>query len=80
MKSITLKAHFDGKRICPDEPLDIEPNTEVLVTVTPLTGENRERVDWIQISRSKLAAAYAEDEPDYPLSLIKEPNPQYEGR
>ena len=49
MKSITLKAHFDGKQICPDEPLDMEPNTEVLVTVTPLTEENGERLDWIRI-------------------------------
>lgn len=41
-------------------------------------GEDSERVGWSVVSRGMLAGAYAEDEPEYPLDLIKVPNPDYE--
>jgi hypothetical protein len=34
--------------------------------------------DWLRLAQQHLADAYG-DEPEYPLSLIKEPNPDYEG-
>jgi len=79
MKPITLRAHFDGKRICPDQPLNIEPNTELLVTLVPIEDVDIEHSEWLHLSHSGLSRAY-EDEADYPLSLIKEPNPEYDGR
>ena len=80
MKPITLRAHFDGKRICPDQPLNMEPDTELFVTLIPITDTDLEHGDWSRLSGSGLSNAYAADEPDYPLSLIKDPNPEYEGR
>ena len=35
MKTINLKAHFDGKKILLDEPFNIEPDTKLIVTVLP---------------------------------------------
>ncbi len=29
----TLEAVYDGEVLCPDEPLDLEPNTRVRVTI-----------------------------------------------
>lgn len=35
------------------------------------------REDWIASSLSQLSKAYSADEPDYSLSMIKEPNTEY---
>lgn len=51
------------------EAAAVEPNSE-----------NGESSHWARFSMDNLARAYAEEEPDYPLDLIKEPNPEYEGR
>jgi hypothetical protein len=79
MKVITLQAHFDGERICLDEPFELEPNTKLIVTV--LLGEHPddEREAWLLLSKKGLEAAYGVDEVEYPLSLVKESNPDYEG-
>ncbi len=39
-----------------------------------------EQDDWWQLSVRGLSAAYDENEPTYPVSLIKEPNPTYESQ
>ena len=36
-----------------------------------------EREDWLRLA-GQCEASYGDDEPEYPLSLIKEPNPEYE--
>ena len=33
MNALTIKAHFDGERICLDEPCDLKPEAKLLVTV-----------------------------------------------
>lgn len=78
MPTITLRAHFDGKQILLDEPFEIKPNTSLLVTIvqSPL-GEQEA---WYQLSSQGLTYAYGDDEPEYALDLVKEPNPDYEGR
>ncbi len=35
METITLPAHFDGKQILLDAPFELEPDTELLVTILP---------------------------------------------
>ena len=30
---IAVPAHFDGERICLDEPFDLEPNAKLIVTI-----------------------------------------------
>ena len=50
-----------------------------VVTVPP-EEETAGDPEWLLLSAQGLAAAYGETEPDYPLDLIREPNPDYEGR
>ena len=75
MKTITLPAHFDGERILLDEPYELEPNSKLLVTVLP--KEDEERKAWFRLASEGLARAYGEEEPEYPIKLIREPNPGY---
>lgn len=83
MKTTTLSAHFDGKQIVLDEPHEMKPNTRLLVTVLPSSKkESLEtfRDEWYAMAEQSLADAYGPDEPDYDMSMVKEPNPEYEGR
>lgn len=43
-----VNAHFDGKVIVPDEPLDLPPNQALIVQIEPLDGEMEESaLAWI---------------------------------
>lgn len=83
MKTVTLSAHFDGTQIRLEEPYELEPDTKLLVTIVPDAArdgeddEERFRRDWEQLATSALAHAYSDDEPEYPDSMIREPNPEY---
>lgn len=79
MNTISLRAHFDGKKILLDDPFNLEPDTKLIVTVLPKDiGE--ERADWMRLSENCLEKAYGNDEPEYSSKLIKEANPDYDGR
>jgi hypothetical protein len=87
MNPITLRAHFDGEHIILEEPINLEPDTQLIVTVLPQiksNGESHEddnvNEDWVNLSIKGLEYAYGADEETYSLELIKEPNPEYEGR
>jgi len=80
MKAVTLRAHFDGENIRLDEACALEQDTPLTVTVWPKGEEEELRAGWDLVAATTLTGAYADDEPDYPLELIKEPNPDYEGR
>jgi hypothetical protein len=77
MKTITLRAHFDGEQIRLDDPFQMQPDAPLTVTIwqKELTDEEE---SFALLSGSVLAEASAE-EPEYSLDLIKEPNPDYEG-
>jgi hypothetical protein len=79
MDTVVLRAHFDGKQILLDEPFDLEPDMELVVTVRS-RSMNEERDEWTRLSMERLALAYADDEPEYSLDSLKEANPEYEGR
>ena len=79
METKTLRAHFDGNQILLDEPYELEPDTELLITILPKPSDE-EREDWARLSLESLARAYGADEPEYSVDLIKEANPEYEGR
>jgi hypothetical protein len=79
METKTLRAHFDGNQILLDEPFELEPNVELIITVLPKPSDE-ERGDWTRLSLESLARAYSDGEPEYSLDLIKEANPEYEGR
>lgn len=76
MKTISVTGHFDGKHIQLDEPLDLEPNTKLMVTV--LSEQNTKRDEWLRFSLQGLARAYSDDEESYDLSDIEVPNPDYD--
>ena len=78
MKTVSVTAHFDGKQIQLDEPLNLAPNAKLMVTV--LSEQDSEREEWLRFSLQGLARAYADDEESYDLSDIKVPNPVYERR
>ena len=77
MNTISVPAHFDGERILLDEPIELEPNTKLIVTILP--KHDTERESWLRLSRKGLEGAYGEDEEQYSLDSIKEANPEYEG-
>jgi hypothetical protein len=79
METVTLRAHFDGKQILLDEPFELEPNTELIVTVVPRAFDE-EREDWTRLALESLARAYGDDEPEYSRDQIKEWNAEYAGR
>ena len=77
MKALTLRAHFDGDHIQLDQPFALKPGTRLAVTLVPeAAGEPA----WSALSAAGLEAAYGESEPECPLGLIKEPNPDYQVR
>jgi hypothetical protein len=80
MPTTALLAHYDGHQICLDEPFDLTPNTKLLVTVLPEKAADKIREEWLRLSAQRLEAAYGENEPEYTAELIREENPDYEGR
>jgi hypothetical protein len=78
MTPITLQAHFDGQQILLNEPFDLQPGTQLIVTVVP--SPDAEPEAWYAFSTQNMATAYSNDEPDYDSTLVKEQNPEYEGR
>jgi hypothetical protein len=77
METVTLRAHFDGEQIRLDEPFELEPNTELIITVVPRAADE-ERAAWTRLALANLARAYGDDEPEYSHDQIKETNPEYE--
>ena len=75
---ISIPAHFDGEQILLDEPVELERNARLIVTVLP--KDNDERESWLRLSAAQLNAAYDGAGDDYSLDLVKEVNPDYEGR
>ena len=75
---ISIPAHFDGEHIMLDEPVELERNARLIVTVLP--NGDTDRDSWLRLSATQLEAAYEGDDDDYPLELVKEMNPAYEGR
>ena len=79
MPMIAVPAHFDGERICLDEPFDLEPNAKLIVTILPGRESDSEHTAWSRLSSQRLKDAYGENEPEYSAELLKEVNPDYEG-
>ena len=74
MKTVTLTAHFDGEHIQLDEPFELPSDARLLVTIVPETLANLEQAEWYALSKAGLARAYSDDEPDYPVTLLRRGN------
>jgi len=77
---ITIRAHFDGEHIRVDEPCQLEPDAQLLIIILPKQPEESPQEDWTRLSLQALENAYGDQEPEYSLDALKEPNPAYEGR
>lgn len=77
MRAIETFAVFDnaGKMMVEDVPMLKNKKVKLLI----LIEEDQEK-DYYTLSSNGLSNAYSHDEPHYDLSLVKEPNPAYEGR
>ena len=68
---------FAGERVLLDEPIELERNARLVVTVLPAADPERE--SWLRLSNAQMNAAYNGEGDDYPLDSIKERNFDYEG-
>lgn len=74
MSAVTLKAHYDGKYIVPDEPALLPLNTPLAVSVSPANPASdlaAERTLWSALAAHGLARAYGDDEPEYTVADLK---------
>jgi hypothetical protein len=76
MSTITLKAHFDGKQICLDEPYELQPDSKLIVAVLSGDSLEDERQAWLAASQEGFARAYGNDEPDYSEVALRETPPR----
>lgn len=78
MDLVSIPAHFDGRHILLDEPCELELNARLIVTVLP--NHDSERDSWLRLSAETLRQTLGDDEEEYSLDLISDPNADYEGR
>ena len=71
MSVISLKAHFDGKTIQLDEPYELPPDAQLIVTVLSPTPVEAERAGWATLSAGGLANAYSDNEPEYSVADLQ---------
>ncbi|HEY5296464.1 MAG TPA: hypothetical protein VIK59_00910 [Verrucomicrobiae bacterium] len=76
MSVITLKAHYDGKQVCLDEPYEFPVNSKLIVTVLPGDSLEEERQAWLAASQAAFVRAYGDDEPDYSNAVLRETPPR----
>jgi len=76
MSVVTLKAHYDGEKVCLDEPIQLAPNTPVLVAIPQPETEDKFREEWFAMARAAFARAYGDNEPDYSDAVILERPPE----
>lgn len=72
MSFVTVRAHYDGEKVCLDEPVDLPPNTPMLVTIPRPDNEDDFRAEWFAFAQAAFAHAYGDDEPDYSDATVRE--------
>jgi hypothetical protein len=79
MEAIETTAKFDNEGKLEIDNLPIIRNKKVKLLILLPDKENE---NWFDLSKEKLSKAYGDNEPEYQLSMINEPNENYgdEGR
>ncbi len=78
MRAIEAFAFIDENgNIMLESSVDLK-NKKVKLLI--LIDEDEEAKEFYALSSEGLSQSYSTDEPEYDLSLVKEPNPHYEGR
>jgi len=57
------------------QPIQLPKRTRVIITVMQPGDDEREA--WLQASAGQLNRAYGDDEPEYSLELVKQPNSEF---
>ena len=57
------------------QPIQLPKRTRVIITVMQPGDDEREA--WLQASVGQLSRAYGDDEPEYSLELVKQPNSEF---
>lgn len=50
--TVTIRARFDGKVFHPSEPLDLPPDTEVVITVEETDNSDEDAYRFFRVARS----------------------------
>jgi hypothetical protein len=58
-------------------PIQIPPHSRIVVAVLASEDILDEREAWFRFAAEQFQVAYGENEPEYTLDLIREPNPEY---
>ena len=67
---------IDARHLELRDPIQLKPGAQVVVTILE-ARDWAENLDWQALSAQGLAGAYDIGEPDYPVAMIKSPNPEY---
>ena len=59
------------------QPIQIPPLSRIVVAVMASEDLLDEREAWFRFAAEHFQMAYGEDEPEYTLDMIREPNPEY---
>ena len=59
------------------QPIQIPPHSRIVVAVMASDDVLDEREAWFKFAAAQFQAAYGENEPEYSLEMIREPNPEY---
>jgi len=57
---MTVKAHFDGKVFVPDEPLHLEKDQKVELTIQPLPAEQKKYMTGAELANSEIVGMWAD--------------------
>ena len=68
---------IDSTHLELSEPIAACKGLIVLVSVAETGDADVERDEWLNASGASLQAAYGDSEPEYPVSMVKETNPDY---
>ena len=61
MPTIALQAHYDGEHIVLDEPYDLPPNANLMVTLLPSSADTDSEDAWLRAAVSNNAFAFLND-------------------
>jgi hypothetical protein len=65
MPVVSLRAHYDGTAIRLDEPYDLPPDAQLLVTVLSPTTDADEKAAFAALAAEGLTRADGKKEPEY---------------
>jgi len=59
------------------KPISIPAGRQIKITVVSSEDYELDKAEWRDLSLAGISGAYGDDEPEYPLSMVKEPNAEY---